>query len=78
MNNICDRKCYWNYDRQCCPEDAEHYKDGTAHTKKCTSFLSKNFEDRFVNTFEKCSDLLEYMNYKELKKAKYFLQEIKK
>lgn len=76
MNNYCNRKCTWNYDGQCCPEDGTHYEDGTAYTKNCSEFLVGKYESNFVEILDQISKMLGKMNYKKLKKARYLLQNV--
>jgi hypothetical protein len=77
MNNSCYRKCLWNYNNQCCPEDDQHYQDGTAHTNNCSQFLHKDYFKNMDNVLAECQLLPMELNIKQLRQARHSVKQIK-
>lgn len=68
----CNRKCYWNYNGQCCPESEEDYDNATAN-EGCPTWLDKDFEKNFWNTYYNIIKLIKHRNYEELKAIEEFI-----
>ena len=77
MNNVCYRKCLWNYNNKCIPETDSHYKDGTALTKNCTQFLHKDYFGNMDNVLTECNLTLLQLNSKQLRQARHAIKKIK-
>lgn len=68
----CNRKCYWNYNGQCCPESEEDYNNATAN-EDCPTWLDKDFEKNVWNTYYNIIKLIKHRNYEELKAIEEFI-----
>ncbi|MBU5331429.1 hypothetical protein KQI61_04405 [Anaerocolumna aminovalerica] len=77
MNNVCYRKCLWNFNNQCTPETNTHYEDGTALTKNCTQFLHKDYFKNMENVLTECNLTLLELTNKQLRQARHAIKHIK-
>jgi hypothetical protein len=69
----CKRECYWNCDGQCCPEDEESFNSAKPNSEECTTFLRKDFDDYFWNTYDYILGSIQKMNIGQLEKVKDFI-----
>lgn len=77
LNNVCYRKCLWNFNNKCIPETDSHYKDGTVTTKNCTQFLHKDFFKNMENVLTECNLTLLNLTSKQLRQARHAIKQIK-
>lgn len=68
----CNRRCYWNFDGECCPEDEEGLDNATGK-RNCPTYLHEDFKEYFYNTLKECKELLNHRNIKELEQIKRFI-----
>jgi len=77
LNNVCYRKCLWNFNNKCIPETDSNYKDGTATTKNCSQFLHKDFFKNMDNVLTECNLMLLNLTNKQLRQARHAIKQIK-
>jgi hypothetical protein len=70
----CKRECYWNCDGQCCPEDEESFNNAKPNNEECTTFLRKDFDDYFWDTYDYILGSIQKMNLEQLEKVKEFIE----
>lgn len=70
----CNKKCYWNFNGECCPEDEEGYNNANPkEDEECPTFLRKDFEQHFHETHYKIIKLLNKRNCAELEAIEKFI-----
>jgi hypothetical protein len=69
----CKRECYWNCNGQCCPEDEESFNNAKPNNEECTTFLRKDFDDYFWDTYDYILGSIQKMNLGQLEKVKEFI-----
>lgn len=70
----CKKKCYWNYNNQCCPESKEGIENANPKsTEVCPTFLRKDFEEHLWQTYNNIIYLLKKRNCAELEGIEKFI-----
>lgn len=70
----CKKSCYWNYNNQCCPEDKEGMEKAEPTTEKaCPTFLRKDFEKHFHQTYDNILYLVKKRSCAELEAIEKFI-----
>lgn len=69
----CNKKCYWNYNGQCCPEDEEGYNNASPNDNNCPTYLRPDFEDCIWKTYDDIIELIKHRNFKEMEQIKEFI-----
>jgi hypothetical protein len=69
----CNRKCYWQYNGECCPESEEGYNDAKPNDENCPTFLIHDFDKQFWITYYNIIDLINERHFSELKQIEEFI-----
>jgi hypothetical protein len=70
----CNKKCYWNYNGECCPEDKEGFdKANPLENEKCDTYLRPDFEDKLWETYDDIIELIKHRKLSELEEIKEFI-----
>lgn len=70
----CKKKCYWNYNNQCCPESKEGIEQANPKfTETCPTYLRKDFEEHLFETHDNITHLLRKRNCEELEQIEKFI-----
>lgn len=73
LDDNCHIKCYWNYKGQCCPEDEKDLKNAIINNKDCPTYLRKDFEEHFWQTYDNICSLIKKRNCRELEEIEKFI-----
>lgn len=71
----CNKKCYWNYRGECCPEDEQGYDNANPNeTEKCIAWIRPDFDTYFWSVYNEISDLINHRNLGELEDIRTFIK----
>lgn len=71
----CNKKCYWNYRGECCPEDEQGYDNTNPNeTEKCITWIRPDFDTYFWSVYDEISDLINHRNLGELEDIRTFIK----
>lgn len=70
---ICNKKCYWNYDGNCCSESEESCNSAKPSDKDCPTYLREDFDKYFWETLYNIRDLVTHRRLDELEEIQEFI-----